>query len=96
MISKIAKFLFRKIAKKTILKKKSLSEKFTKIYQINYWSDAESASGPGSNMKNAKKLIGKINKIIKNYSIRSIVDAPCGDLNWMKKVLYKKNIKYYK
>jgi hypothetical protein len=31
MISKIIKFLFRKIVKKTILKKKSLSEKFTSI-----------------------------------------------------------------
>ena len=94
MISKITKFLFRKIVKKTILKKKKLSEKFTKIYKINYWSDSESVSGPGSNEKNTRNLINKINKIIKDYSVRSIVDAPCGDLNWMKKILYKQKVKY--
>jgi 2-polyprenyl-3-methyl-5-hydroxy-6-metoxy-1,4-benzoquinol methylase len=94
MISKIAKFLFRKIIKISILKKKTLSQKFSTIYKINYWSDSESVSGPGSNKKNTKKLVSNINKIVKNYSVRSIVDAPCGDLNWMKNLLYKQNIKY--
>ena len=94
MISKIAKFLFRKIIKIFILKKKTLSQKFSIIYKINYWSDSESISGPGSNKKNTKKLVSNINKIVKNYSVRSIVDAPCGDLNWMKNLLYKQNIKY--
>ncbi len=94
MISKIAKFIFRKITKIFILKKKTLSQKFLIINKINYWSDSESVSGPGSNKKNTKKLVSNINKIIKNYNIRSIVDAPCGDLNWMKNLLYKQNVKY--
>lgn len=94
MINKIVNFLFRKIIKISILKKKTLLQKFSTIYKINYWSDSESVSGPGSNEKNTKKLINKINKIIKNYSVMSIVDAPCGDLNWMKNFLNKQKIKY--
>ena len=32
--------------------------------------------------------------MLQKYSIRSIFDAPCGDLNWMKLLIPKINIKY--
>ena len=94
MIIKLIKFIIRKILKKKILKENSLSKKFTKIYKINYWSEPETVSGPGSALRNTTKLISKINNIIDEYNIKSIVDAPCGDLSWMKKILSKRKIKY--
>lgn len=94
MIKKIFQYVNRKILIKNIIKEKSLSKKFTRIYKINYWSDRESVSGPGSNYKNTKKLIIKLKKVIKTYKIKSIIDAPCGDFNWMKKIIIKNNVKY--
>lgn len=72
-----------------ILKLKKNEEKFSKIYKVNFWGDKESASGPGSNLNNTSDTIYKLERIIKNYNIKSIVDAPCGDFFWMKKVLSK-------
>ena len=94
MIKKIIKFIYRKIIKRIFFKNKNLAQKFTIIHDINYWSDSESVSGPGSNTKNTKKLISKIKKIIKKYSIKTVVDAPCGDFNWMNKILHNQKINY--
>jgi hypothetical protein len=93
MISKVSKYIFRKIVKYKILKK-DLKTTFTNIYRINYWGDSESRSGPGSNNKNTINLKKKIIKIIKDLKIKSIVDAPCGDFYWMNNVIANENIKY--
>jgi hypothetical protein len=93
MISKVSKYIFRKIIKYKILKK-DLKTTFTNIYRINYWGDSESRSGPGSNKKNTINLKKKIIKIIKDLKIKSIVDAPCGDFYWMNNVIANENIKY--
>ena len=80
--------------KKKIFQSKSIEDKFTKIYNSNYWSDKESRSGEGSNLIAAKQSINHIPKIIKKFKIRNIFDAPCGDFNWMQRTIIKKNLKY--
>ena len=77
----------RKIEK--ILQLKNNEKKFSKIYSTNFWGDNESFSGPGSNIKNTEDTIMNLTQIIKKYNVKSILDAPCGDFNWMQKVLIK-------
>lgn len=80
---------------KKILNLKTNQEKFSEIHRVNFWGNKETVSGPGSNLKNTSDTIYNLNKIIKNYNIKSILDAPCGDFFWMKKVLSKNlNLKY--
>lgn len=67
-------------------KEKPMQEVFTAIYHSNYWGDHESKSGPGSNQEKAAVVKGVIEKVILNYQIKSILDIPCGDFNWMKDV----------
>ena len=43
----------------------------------------ETYSGPGSLLQNTGNLINELNIFIKEYNIKSIVDIPCGDFNYM-------------
>lgn len=60
---------------------------FTKIYKTNYWGSKESFSGQGSELKSTETLRNKLIDIVKNYNIKSILDIPCGDFNWMKEIV---------
>lgn len=65
---------------------KSSIEVFNSIYQSNHWKNVESVSGPGSSVENTKHLRQKITDVIREYHIRTILDIPCGDFNWMRHV----------
>lgn len=51
-------------------------------------SEQESVSGPGSTLAATSLLLKNLRGALNNLSIRSLVDAPCGDLNWMKYLEY--------
>jgi SAM-dependent methyltransferase len=59
---------------------------FTRIYQRNGWNGARSVSGPGSEEDQTRSLIPKLEVLIRDLGIASILDIPCGDFNWMKDV----------
>ena len=59
---------------------------FTDIYQNNAWNGTESISGTGSTLEQTKHIIYGIQDIIEKYDIKSILDIPCGDFNWMRHV----------
>ena len=59
---------------------------FTRIYQGNLWNSTESKSGTGSELKQTALLIGGLSILIHQLNIRSILDVPCGDFNWMDRV----------
>lgn len=67
---------------------------FTDIYDNNIWGSKESVSGVGSELDNTKNLRKEINYLIKILNIKSILDAPCGDMNWFSKINLN-NITYY-
>lgn len=71
-------------SKETVLD--TVEKVFTYIYKTNYWTSKESISGPGSELKVTHKMRQDLSALIKRFSITSIADAPCGDLNWMKHV----------
>lgn len=63
-----------------------LKSTFTDIYKSNFWNSAESFSGTGSDDTQTEAIRFAIPKLIEKYSIKSMLDVPCGDFNWMRKV----------
>ena len=53
------------------------------IYKVNgaFWQDH--TCGTGSLLKNTVNVRQQLPKIIKEFSIKSMLDAPCGDFSWM-------------
>lgn len=68
-----------------------LQSRFKKVFTTNLWGSRESRSGKGSELRQTHKLISEIPKIIDTYNISSILDAPCGDYNYMKEIKLKCN-----
>jgi SAM-dependent methyltransferase len=56
---------------------------FAPFYTENLWGDTESASGPGSNLARTAKLRNELPILLREIGARSMLDAPCGDFNWM-------------
>ena len=75
--------------KKLIFNQDTSEKRFDLIYKTNFWSSNESVSGYGSELKNTINIEKEIINIIKKYQIKSILDAPCGDFNWVKNILNK-------
>lgn len=90
---------------------KSVKETFTSIYNQNTWGSNIIASGQGSTEELSANAVKMTGHIINNQKIKSILDLPCGDFNWMKNVclsdvdylggdiveeLIEKNIKTFK
>ena len=67
---------------------------FTEIYKSNLWGSNESVSGPGSTFDYTTNLRNKLPELLEEFSINSVFDAPCGDLNWIKCLLDGINIDY--
>ena len=74
---------------------KDEKEVFDKIYTNNFWSagQSESVSGRGSTLSGTVKIRKILPALWKKYNVKTFLDVPCGDFNWMKEV-DKKNIVY--
>jgi SAM-dependent methyltransferase len=66
---------------------------FRAIYTNNVWSSEESYSGGGSHIETTVKIRKALPVLWEKYGIKTFLDVPCGDYNWMKEV-DKKNIVY--
>ena len=75
---------------------------FNSIYKSNHWNKStkfkpnkQSYSGPGSipNSIQTNNLIIQLEKFFKKNDIKKVLDAPCGDCAWIKKIFTSK-IKY--
>lgn len=87
----LIKYYYYKVASILFFNRNKTLLKFTKIYLLNAWGSNKSVSGPGSTLKNTKNLRNKLPLLCKKFNIKSILDVPCGDFNWMKNFLKKKN-----
>ena len=77
----------------------NIKETFTDIYVNRKWDEPnkpnESASGNGSTLDFTRNLRKELPKLFDVFAIQSVFDAPCGDLNWMSRVLAEcSNITY--
>ena len=72
---------------------KKTEEIFTDIYVNRLWDEPnatnESVSGNGSTLDFTKNLREELPKLFDTFAIKTVFDAPCGDLNWMSRVLEK-------
>jgi SAM-dependent methyltransferase len=62
----------------------SLKNTFTRIWRDNAWNSAETRSGGGSEVARAKVAQVALEDVIARYGIKSVLDAGCGDWNWMR------------
>lgn len=63
---------------------KTRQEKFTEVYRNNTWRGAESVSGTGSDLQQTAAVRKALPTLLDELVVTSIVDAPCGDLHWIK------------
>ena len=80
--------------RKKILGLEKPEDRFTKIYSSNHWNSSESRSGEGSTLENTQNIRIELPKILAQYKINKMLDAPCGDFNWMQHVTKNTSIKY--
>lgn len=86
--------LARRLTARLPSSSRSQQETFTAIFTTNAWNDAESVSGPGSTEARGADFKAALISLIDARGIQSIVDAPCGDFNWMRGVLAERDLSY--
>ncbi|MEW5930591.1 MAG: class I SAM-dependent methyltransferase [Gemmatimonadota bacterium] len=59
---------------------------FGGIYRRNAWGDAESVSGPGSTRARGADFAADLAALLRRLEARTLLDAPCGDFNWIAEV----------
>jgi hypothetical protein len=66
--------------------RKSMESVFSAVYETNKWKGTESSSGPGSGVFVAAVLNRVLPQLCRAYRVETLLDAPCGDFNWMKEM----------
>jgi len=86
----ISCYPFRKLKRllddRAVARVDSLQDRFTLIYRRNAWGSKESISGSGSSLAMTKPIRFFLPILFERFEIKSILDVPCGDFNWMKLV----------
>lgn len=59
---------------------------FSRFYRQNVWSNTESHSGRCSTMAMTNAVRGELPGLLIQIGARTMLDAPCGDLNWIRHV----------
>jgi SAM-dependent methyltransferase len=72
----------------------STEDRFTRIYHMDAWVSRESRSGKGSELIYTENLRRHLPEIFERFGITSILDAPCGDFNWMQHVISGTGLRY--
>lgn len=67
---------------------------FQHIYDKRYWGDQESVSGIGSSLEQTAPIRRELPDLFRKHGIKSLIDAPCGDLHWMQHVLREVDVSY--
>ena len=60
---------------------------FSRIYKENLWASPESRSGRGSGVTTSERLREQLPNLVRDYGVRIVLDAPCGDFNWIRHVM---------
>jgi SAM-dependent methyltransferase len=63
-----------------------MKDVFTDIYKKNEWKDDESVSGHGSTLDATELIRRELPKLLTEFHVKSFLDIPCGDLNWVTKI----------
>ena len=77
-----------------MLLKATKKERFSEIYNKNFWRSNESGSGRGSEIIYTENLRLWLLRALPKYGVKKFVDAACGDFNWMRMVVPQLDIEY--
>ena len=86
--------LRKRAAYRRMLAQDDRKRKFGAIYEGGLWHSRESGSGQGSEAQYTQNLRQWLPGVIKAHGIQSIVDAPCGDFNWMRLMMPALEVDY--
>jgi Methyltransferase domain len=59
---------------------------FGRFFNENVWGSHESVSGPGSSLWSTSEIRQRLPGLLAELGISSLLDAGCGDFNWMRDV----------
>jgi SAM-dependent methyltransferase len=59
---------------------------FTRAYESDAWGSSESGSGTGSELRATADIRVSLPDLLSRLGATSLLDAPCGDWNWMRHV----------
>jgi SAM-dependent methyltransferase len=59
---------------------------FSRAYEKNTWGGRESGSGAGSDLRATEVVRTQLTGLLHRHKVTSLLDAPCGDWNWMQHV----------
>jgi len=79
-------YYLKKRRKGRHLRSLSAEQVFTQLYQGHGWLHQESASGPGSTLEETETLRQELPRLFNAFKISTVLDLPCGDLNWIQQV----------
>lgn len=66
---------------------KTIEEVFYTIYHEHRWGGGrETVSGGGSTLRTTETIREELPRLIRRFNIKTLLDSPCGDFNWMRKV----------
>ncbi len=65
---------------------RSVEAIFDSIYRHHGWGDGQSVSGTGSNLEQTRYIRSQLPELFRRYNVRTVLDIPCGDFNWMRHV----------
>lgn len=65
---------------------KSRKSIFTRNYVTNFWHGKTSQSGSGSGLDQTETLRIKLPQLLKKLKVKTLIDAPCGDCNWIERI----------
>lgn len=74
---------------------KSPEEVFTDIHRTNFWHGWESISGQGSNISTTRGIRAILPELLLKLGIKTLLDAPSGDFNWMNELLKECDVDLY-
>jgi hypothetical protein len=69
------------------------TEVFERAISVNRWGSEETPCGPGSTLKGTEIIRTELSSCLTALGIKTLVDAPCGDCNWIFTLAY--NFDYY-
>jgi 2-polyprenyl-3-methyl-5-hydroxy-6-metoxy-1,4-benzoquinol methylase len=72
-----------------------MKEIFTGIYKNNDWKSDESVSGQGSTMDATEGIRRELPKLLNKFHVKSLLDIPCGDCNWINRVDFPEDFEYH-
>lgn len=74
------------VAMPYIVCEQTIENNFTQIFNTHYWHSPESVSGHGSELIETEVIRKELPSLLISLNADSLLDAACGDFNWMRHV----------